>query len=85
MAQREQRRASKVHGLNNSRALGHRSLFFKTRISCNHNHGWWWGSLKTECPPKPPDLVIPTAKSGDSNTWFTSHKKWNVYKKRLPK
>jgi len=29
MAQTEQRWASKVHGLNNSRALGHRSLFLR--------------------------------------------------------
>lgn len=59
MAQTEQRWAYKVHGINNSRALGHRSLFFKTRISCNHNHDWWWGILKTESSLSPPDLVIP--------------------------
>ena len=29
MAQTEQRWASKVHGLNNPRALGHRSLFLR--------------------------------------------------------
>lgn len=58
MAQREQERASKVHGLNNSRALGHRSLFLRheSHVTIIMVGG---GSLKTECPPKPPDLVIP--------------------------
>lgn len=59
--------------------------FFKTWISCNHNHDWWWRILKTESPLNPPDLVIPQLNQVIPTHDSHSTKKWNVYKSKAPK